>query len=176
MQGRTGVVGVEWRMTGELMATLLLIGSASQSDKSIIPQTIDAVVRCRGIAADAERLRCMDAAVDRMEAARTSGDLIVLDREKVAERRKAQFGLASDGELTPGAPAITEVTTTISSVGPSPTYGRYQIAVATGQVWETIGTVRFRPKIGGSVTLRTATLGGFRADLGREVVAVKRVK
>lgn len=159
-----------------LVLAALMLAPQTGAASGGTPQTIATLIKCRAISDDTERLRCMDAAVARMDEARSSGDLIVLDREKVVERRRAQFGLSSTGDAATGTAPIREVITTIRAVAPSPTYGRTQLELANGQVWETTGTMRFQPKPGSNVTLRAASLGGFRADMGREVVAVKRVR
>src|SRR5829696_6737424 len=57
------------------------------------PQPFEALVRCRAITGDAERLACFDRAAASLQAAAERRDVVVVDRQQVRESRRRLFGL-----------------------------------------------------------------------------------
>jgi len=165
-----------------LLAGLGLAGPASAQDADRSSKAFDAVAACRKIADIVERLACFDRSVDAFAAARSRGDVVVVDRTRVVERKRASFGLATVGnDVFGGGPEdrateVREVETTIRAV----TAGRgdlWTLELANGQVWRAVEALRFPPKPGQPVKLKTASLGGFRASVaGRSSVLVKRLR
>lgn len=164
-----------------LAAIVLPAGLAVAADKPSTSKLMDELASCRAIAGATERLACFDAASDKVITARKKGDLLVLDRGVVVERKKARFGLAlTDGAVFGGgvedqATEVKEVETTVKEVGEA-SYGRYHIAMANGMVWETTEPVRYTPKIGAKAVLSTGLLGAFKLKTDGLIVKVKRVR
>jgi hypothetical protein len=164
------------------MAALLPAGLAGAADKPAPTSRIfDDLAACRAITVDAERLACFDRTAGNAVAARSKGDLLVLDREKVVERKRARFGLAlSDGAVFGGgiedkATEVTEVNSTIREVGDGP-YSRYNVGLANGMVWQTTEPMRGVPKVGADVNLTNGLLGAFKMRTGGQMVKVKRLR
>lgn len=155
---------------------MLAAGSAGADDKTAVTRTVDAIDECRRISTDSERLACFDRAAAALVAARGKGELIVLDREKVVERRRQRFGLAMDSDPGINAAEVTELTLSVRTARPAKSPGRWDLELANGSVWQTIDPVRFAPKVGDEITLKIATMGGFRARIDGRSVLIKRVR
>lgn len=135
---------------------------------------IDDIQRCRDIRADTDRLACFDRASAALGVARGSGDVIVLDRKKVVEQRRRQFGL-NDGGSDSGV-EVKELQSTIRAVVPSRVPLRFDFELANGSVWQTIDTVR-APRSGAPIKVTVAALGGYRASIdGGRSFLVKRIR
>jgi hypothetical protein len=154
--------------------------TAAAEKQPDVSRTVDALSACRTLTEDARRLACFDRAVPAILAAREDGTLLVLDKEKVVERRRARFGLASDGaalgDAADKATAVRELTTTISSVAGAQ-YSRFNLALADGSVWQTVETARFEPRAGAAITIKAAALGAYKASIaGGTSIKVKRLR
>lgn len=152
-------------------------------DPADVSRTVDRLTECRVVPADADRLACFDRLAARIAAARTSGDLLVLDRRQVVERKRRSFGLANpSGDVLGGGEAdrVTEVTqldTTIRTAKPAAAYGRWNLELANGSVWQSVDTLPFPPRSSAPITLKNATLGGYRASIaGGRTFLVKRLR
>ncbi len=161
---------------------LLLLSAAIAQTPAASADSVDRLVTCRAVPDSSERLACFDRAVDRIAAARRSGEMIVLDRTKVVERKRKGFGLAqAPGDMFGGGPedAETEVrtlTTTVAIVQPA-AYGRYNLQLGNGMVWQTLDLMPFAPRTGAAITLRKTPFGGFRAHIeGEKPVLAKRMR
>ena len=164
-----------------LLTILPLLAVAAQAGTAPAA-SVDQLATCRTIAAAAERLACFDRLADRITAARQSGALIVLDRAEVVKRKNARFGLAgAPGEMFGGGKEDTEtqvreLVTTLAVVQPA-AYGRYNLQLANGMVWQTVDTLEYPPRVGAAITLKTTPFGGFRAYIaGEKPVLAKRVR
>ncbi|HEX8486460.1 hypothetical protein [Sphingomonas sp.] len=153
--------------------------AVADSDSS---KAFDVVTACRAITEPSERLACFDRTIAAFADARSKGDVVVVDRARVVERKRARFGLAMEtddlfgGGAEDRATAVRQLDTTIRSVSP----GRgdlWTMELANGSVWRAVEALRFPPKPGQTIRLVTAPLGGFRASVGgRSSVLVKRVR
>ncbi len=165
-----------------LLPALLIAFPAAAQNAADPSRTVDQLGECRAIIADAERLSCFDRLAERIVIARRSGELLVLDRKKVVERKRAGFGLAStSGELFGGgeedrATEVKELDTTIKVAAPAAAFGRWNLQLANGMVWQTVDTLSYPPKSGAPIKLKTASLGGFRASINGRSYLVKRLR
>lgn len=143
---------------------------------------VEEIGKCRGIASASERLQCFDRTAAPLVSAKESGRLLILDRERTVERKRARFGLTMDAPFgTAPNPdddptEVREISSTIAAVGPGG-YARYNLALANGSVWQTLDPVRFIPEKGAAITIRAAALGSFKAAItGLQTIKVKRVR
>ena len=72
--------------------------------------------------------------------------------------------------------AVTQVDTKIVSVKEAG-YARFRMQLANNTVWETIDPTSFAPRVGTAITLKRASLGGYRATIGdARSILVKRIR
>lgn len=84
-----------------LLALSAAPGALAQDDAG----PLNDLFACRDIAGDAERLACMDAAVDILRADTASGEVVAVDRQEIEEAEASQFGL-SGGFGLPDLPRV----------------------------------------------------------------------
>lgn len=164
-------------------AALLLAAPAAAQTAADASRTVDQLGQCRAVSADGERLACFDRLAERIVAARKSGDLLVLDRKQVVDRKRRAFGLANPtanvfgGGAEDEATEVTELDTTVQSAAATANPGRWNIQLANGMVWQSIDSLPVPPRSGAPIKLKTAILGGYRASInGGRSFLVKRVR
>jgi hypothetical protein len=144
------------------------------SDRALAP-----LVACRPIADPRARATCYDAALDKLQQSVADRAVVVMDREQV----KASFGFGGSQPLPRSVAAkalpepiqeIDSTVTTVQSLG----YDNWAIRLASGAVWRTTDSaLAFPPKVGATVKIRRASLGGYTMFLGRnQTVRVLRAK
>ncbi|WP_343526537.1 hypothetical protein [Sphingomonas sp.] len=146
-------------------------------------RAVDALIACRTLGEDATRLACFDRAAAALSQARASGELMVLDRQTVVARKQQRFGLTTQtGEMFGGAPAdeateVRQLIGKIAAIVPAKAYGRFDIQLDNGSVWQTTEALPFPPKAGADVTIRQGSLGAYRASIaGGRSILVKRIR
>lgn len=165
------------------LPVLLTLSPATAQRGVDASRTVDQLAECRAIAANTERLACFDRLAERIALARKSGELLVLDRTQVVERKRRAFGLANpSGNVFGGgaedkATEVTEVETTIQAASKTANPGRWNLQLANGMVWQSVDSLPFPPQVGASIRLKAALLGGYRASLnGGRTFLVKRLR
>lgn len=145
------------------------------------PLTGDAggLLECRAITDDTRRLACFDRIAGRVAA----DDLVVIDRKRLARERRQRFGLPAEGDGALAAatngkvPAVQAFSSTVRNAERARDYGRWDIELADGTVWQSVDASSFPPASGAAITIRRAPLGGFRASVpGRTSFLVKRLR
>jgi hypothetical protein len=105
---------------------------------------------------------------------------MVVDRQRTVERRRARFGLAmNDADERAAALDPTEVREQQSTVAAvtSGGFARFNLTLANGAIWQTVEPIRFAPKKGDAITIRSGTLGTFKASVpGLATMKVKRLR
>ncbi len=158
----------------------LSTSQATAAQAPTTPAPFQNLVACRQIADAAERLACFDREVAAVETAAAQREIVVVDREKIDNTRRATFGLA----LPPGtvvdedgkAPAMDKVEArvkTASQVG----YGKWAIELDNGARWIQIDSRKLtsEPRPGHSVTIRRAAMGSYLANIdGQTAIRVRR--
>ena len=165
------------------MLALSGTGAASQPVSALPdtrPQTVDRLMACRELTADAARLSCYDAAVSAFESAQQQGDVVVVDRAQVSEARRQLFGFAlprvtlfDQDERAAPVDAIETTLVRATQTGE----GRWVFTLADDGVWRQIDSERvtFRNRPGVAVRIRRAALGSYLMTLeGSRAVRVRR--
>ncbi|WP_375421279.1 hypothetical protein [uncultured Sphingomonas sp.] len=160
-----------------ILSMMLTAAVGAQSRRA--EGSVDAVVACRAERDDAVRLACFDRASATIATVRQSGELIVLDRQKVVARRRRSFGLPSANALAvadvSGA-TVKELDGVVRAIRPTRTPGRYIFELTDKSAWEMLEPTS-PPGIADTVKITAVRLGGFRAKIGRSrTVMVKRVR
>lgn len=174
MRGRMLVVA---SALASALAIPAVAGAAEEGTRSVA-----AMLACRTTADDAERLRCFDRAVADVAAARSSGELVTLDRSKVVSARRKVFGLpaarpgraAADG--ADALAAVQQIDAVVTETRPAE-YGRFLIALKGNGVWKNAEPLGSPPAKGAAIRIVRAGFGGFRATVGKgRAFLIKRVQ
>jgi hypothetical protein len=134
------------------------------------PELFEALVRCRTVAGDAERLQCFDSAAAALEQATERRELVVVDRAQVRESRRRLFGLplpslpifGGGDEGREDEEEITSLEGTVASASQD-SLGHWMVRLADGSLWIQTDNrpIAFRPRNGQPVVINRGALGSF---------------
>jgi hypothetical protein len=154
--------------------------SAAPAPSSAAAAPVQAVIACRSIAVDAQRLACFDKAVAAMGEAQTKGDLVTLDREQRRTVRRQAFGLSLPAfnlfDRGEKAEDVDRLTGTIASAREDG-FGKWTVRLQDGAVWvQTDDSALGRPPHAGStVVISKGVLGSFFMKIdGQQAVRARR--
>ena len=146
------------------------------------PEAFEALVRCRSVTGDAERLRCFDAAAAALEQAAASRDLVVVDRKQIREAKRGLFGLdipdfnPFGGGGDDGVEEIKSIESTIRSATRDET-GHWIVTLEDNSIWVQTDNYPFAvdPKRGHKVKIVKASMGSYMMRVnGQPGVRAKR--
>jgi hypothetical protein len=161
-------------LTGLACALVPLHCAAQTTDTA--PAALQNVLQCRAIADEKARLACYDSSVGQLETARTSGAVVVVDREEVRKARRGLFGfhlpslgLFGHGDKADGGDDVDEIKE-INGVVRSAVKnadGGWIITLEDGARWEQTAAMTFgrRPRAGSKVTIKRGVLGSFKMSI-----------
>lgn len=139
---------------------------------------------CRGVADEAQRLACYDAAAAAVDAAEASGDLVVMDRGQVQTAKRSLFGFDT-GALNifdRGDPerrvVVDNVTLTVERAYRGEG-GKWVVVMSDGQVWKQVDNTNLYnpPKRGSEAKIRKAALGSYFMNIdGQTAIRARREK
>lgn len=138
-----------------------------------------AVIDCRGLADNAARLACYDAAAAKMDQAEAHGDIVVVDRKQATQAHREAFGLPMPSlDFINRALKPEEVDRIEGEVrsARADASGNWTIALVDGAQWRQIsGELNTAPKPGAKVSIRKGTLGSFLMNIdGQPAIKVHR--
>jgi hypothetical protein len=144
------------------------------------PEAFEALVRCRAIGDEAERLRCFDAASATLQQAAENRDLVVVDRKQIREAKRGLFGLDIPN-LNPFGGAedeeeIKSIESVVQSAERDP-FGRWVVKLEDGSTWAQTDDLPLAvaPKRGQKVKVVKASLGSYMMRVnGQPGVKAKR--
>lgn len=120
---------------------------------------------CKLITERDARVDCYDAAMESFGAAERQGSIVVVERERVLEARRAVFGFSLP--IFPGLPggeaeALNEVETTLDRATYMAGSG-WTFHLADGSTWRQIDTtpLQFRARSGLPIKVRRAAMGSY---------------
>lgn len=148
------------------------------------PEVFQKLIDCKAIPDSAQRLSCFEAATDKMEAAFASENLYITDRNQVREARRSLFGLPMPniGKLFGGSGEDEEeeqFTTIHSTIQQADDlgYGKMQLVLADGAVWQTTEVNKFPPHKGQTIEIRRGLAGGYMMRAGKGAdIRIKRIR
>ena len=157
------------------MGGLASIAAAQNSADDAGGRSVKALTECRAITADTARLACFDRAAAALAAAVEAKDVAIVDRQEIRRARRSLFGFALPsfsflgGDDRGGAqdadPAreaeFQEINSTVKSARASGSYGRFDITLDDGAVWQNTETLRVAPRSGAAVRIRRAAMGSY---------------
>ncbi len=160
-------------------AGLAIAAAAHAKDKDPTAAAFKAVLDCRALKDDAQRLACYDAATTRMSEAETKGEIVVIDRAQATQAHKEAFGLP--------VPSLSFVTKALKpedvdrvdgvvEAARADVNGNWTLRLKDGAVWRQIsGDLARAPRNGSKVTIRKGTLGSFLMNVdGQPSIKVHR--
>lgn len=143
---------------------------------------VEELVRCRGESAEAERVRCYDAAVDALSRATAEGSVVVVDREEVRKTRRSLFGFSLPklplfrGDRSAEEEQTEEIEAKIASAR-SLGYGKFVIVLDSGARWQTTEPINYgsAPAAGLPIRIKRGALGAYfiSVDGGRSVKGMR---
>lgn len=128
------------------------------------------LVECRSVTDSIARLACFDSAVASLETAERQGDVVVVERQRLQEARRAIFGFAApqlpDFITGGGQDSIDSIETTLVSATQN---NGWTLHLADGSIWKQADAmpVSFRVKEGTPVRVRRAAMGSYLLAVGR---------
>jgi hypothetical protein len=142
----------------------------------------EALLSCRGMSDDAQRLACYDAAAGRMGEAEKSGDIVVVDRAQAEETRREAFGFNIPGlsvfDRGEKSRPLDSVSGVVAQARQGPD-GKWLVELEGGAAWQQTDAAFLskKPKPGSKAEIRKATVAGFFMKLDDQpAVRARRVR
>ena len=157
------------------MASALVIPGAAAAQQEMtaaaLPLQFSAVLDCRAIKADEERLACYDRTVAALDSARAAKEIFVADKAQIQETKRGLFGYAMPKVPVLGdedSEQINEITARVSA-SRNDANGRFILQLDNGSRWRQIETVDMRtPRTGDSIVIKRAALGSYMAKINNQ--------
>ncbi|MCA6322212.1 MAG: hypothetical protein IM652_11305 [Phenylobacterium sp.] len=180
-----------------LVILVILSGGPALAQQPPPSGTLDLLLSCRSVRADADRLACFDRASASLAEAEAGGALVVMDRAKVeAVRRQAfVFSIPSIADLMPrGRSGPGSGPGSEAGSGPESDQalrqveagvvaarlgrdGKWVLSLDNGSVWRQTDTesVLRPPRAGSRVVIKSAAMGSFLLSVdGQRSIRVRR--
>ncbi|WP_436355649.1 hypothetical protein [Brevundimonas sp. CEF1] len=131
---------------------------------------LQSLMECRSIADSGARLNCFDSATASLETAERQGEVVVVERQRLQEARRAIFGFTApqlpDFITGDRQDQIESIETTLVSATQN---NGWTLHLADGSVWKQVDAmpVSFRVKEGTPVRVRRAAMGSYLLAVGR---------
>ncbi len=166
--------------------TLLALPAAAADNGHAADRVLAQMVACRQNPDARARAVCYDAAFDRLQQQIAQRQVVIVDREQVAQDRKSLFGFsggehraapvreAKQAKLQP-VEDLAEIDSTVTSAT-SYGYEQWTIRLANGAIWRsTEAGITVSPRPGTKVHIHRALMGSFfmKVGSGRTVRAMR---
>ncbi len=170
------------------LAALLLCSAAAPAGAATVKleakraAVLDTLAACRKEASDAQRLACFDKAVAALDEAEAKGQVVVVDREQVAQVKRQAFGFSlpalSFFSARGGAQEnVDRVSYTLDHAGRTAA-GLWVLTTTEGAVWmQTEGDEQLRPDPhkGSTLAVRHAALSSYFCNVdGQRAIRCNR--
>ena len=161
-------------------ALVLLMPAQAMAQEPASSPLILALLRCRSQTDEASRLRCFDAAAATLADATAAGSVVLVDREQVRRTRRSLFGFSlpklsffsGDNSQEEEPDEIEGKVRSISQIG----NGRLAMTLEEGGSWQTTETLARVPRVGSTVRIKKAALGGYFIIFGSRSARAMRVR
>jgi hypothetical protein len=165
------------------VAGVLVVGAAlAETAASPLPAAVQRLLDCRATGADAARLSCYDAAVSDLGRLISSGDLVVVDHERVVAVKRQAFGFALPSlslfERSDKAVELHQIAGTVARATQQ-SDGKWLIELEDGGVWQQTDNERLSryPHKGSKAEIRKKSLGSYFLNLdGQRALRMRRVQ
>ena len=172
-------------LAAPLLALLTLAAPAASAPVKLEAKraaVLDALASCRKETADAQRLACFDKAVAALDEAEAKGQVVVVDREQVAQVKRQAFGFslpALSFFSARGAPEekMDRVSYTLDHAGRAGN-GAWVLTTTEGPVWvqtDVTETLTGDPHKGSTLAVRHAALSSYFCNVdGQRAIRCNR--
>lgn len=160
------VIGKMFAVSGLFIAASLHANQCYAGDvASPRAQSVQRLFECKAITDGAARLACFDAAAESLEIAERQGDIVMVERARVLESRRALFGFTLPDVtslLGTDADQLDAVETTLERASNTSGAG-WTFHLADGSIWRQIDNTRldFRATAGLTVKIRRGAMGTY---------------
>jgi hypothetical protein len=168
---------------GMLIAvTVALLAGGSASNAAERVKGLGQLLDCRKVTETAARLACYDAAIEGVDHALTSGEVVVVDQQQISTAKRQAFGFSLPSLSIfdhSGQPAALEQLVATVSRAYQHSDGRWVLELESGAIWEQtdLEHVVRDPHKGSKAEIRKAALGSFFINLdGQRAIRAKRVQ
>jgi len=163
------------------IAVMALGAAVAQTAGSPLPAAVQRLLDCRK-APDAARLACYDGAMAEFAKLVASGDIVVVDHERVAKVKRQAFGFSLPSlslfEHSDKPQELEQIAATVARASLSGD-SKWTIELDDGSVWQQTdaGNLAKYPKKGSKAEVRKAAMGSYFMNLdGQRALRVKRVQ
>lgn len=171
---------------GTALAVLALGAAVAETTTSGLPGAVQRLLDCRGQSADAARLACYDAAVGELSRLIASGEVVVVDHERVATVKRQAFGFSlpslslfeRGGGGAKDAGELQQISGVVAEAYQRGD-GKWIVTLEDGGVWQQTDDEKLLrgAKKGWKVEVRKAALGSFFMNVdGQRALRVQRVR
>jgi hypothetical protein len=165
------------------VAGVLVVGAAlAETAASPLPAAVQRLLDCRATSAEAARLACYDAAVSELGRLISSGDLVVVDHERVVAVKRQAFGFALPSlslfERGDKAVELQQITGAVARATLQ-SDGKWLIELEDGGVWQQTDNEHLSryPHKGSTAEVRKKSLGSYFMNLdGQRALRMRRMQ
>lgn len=168
-------------LAGALLMTAFPVASQEKTAKNY-PESFNALMECRNIAAAEARLACFDARSSALASAVQAGDVALADKAQITETKKELFGFSTQNvkifQSPDGRDSFEQIEDVIKAADQLNT-GQWTLTLPNGAVWMQIDTalIAVDPKPGMKISIRRAAMGSFMARIGQQpAIRVRRIR
>jgi hypothetical protein len=180
-------MGASRRLTWSLgMGGLVLVlGAAAVAETagSGLPAAVQKLLDCRAVTPDAARLACYDTAVADFGRLIGTGEIVVVDHERVAKVKRQAFGFSLPSlnlfERPNAKPAELDHIAAVAASAYQNKDGKWVVELEDGAVWRQTDSdhLPLGAHKGSKVEIRKAALGSFFMNIdGQRALRAERVK
>ncbi|MFC5371472.1 hypothetical protein ACFPIF_02855 [Brevundimonas faecalis] len=161
-----------------LVVLLTATGTSAQNSPDQRAALLQRLNECRSVASPEARLACFDAASAALDQAERNGDVVVVERGRIEDARRAIFGFTAPRlPAFLGGPEQSDIESIETTLVSATRNDGWTVRLADGSVWKQTDTaaVSFRPVEGTPVRVRRAAMGSYLMTVGRNpAMRVKR--
>lgn len=176
-------IGTAAALTGMmLMSTAALAAEKTPQSRSAM---LTRLVDCKSIAQPNERLACYDREVAALDAAESSKQIMVVDKEQVRKTRRSLFGLElpdlgifGGGDKSDDADEVSKIEAKVKSASRNP-YGQWSFELEDGARWVQTDdhVLAIEPKAGDTILIKRAAFGSYMANVnGQRTFRIQRTR
>jgi hypothetical protein len=166
---------------GAVTAALALGVALAETAGSPLPAAVQRLLDCRS-APDASRLACYDGAVAEFSRLVASGEIVVVDHERVAKVKRQAFGFSLPSlslfERGDKPAELQQITGAVARAYQNGA-GKWIVELQDGGVWEQTDDEKLlrEPRKGSKVEIRKAAMGSFFMNIdGQRALRAKRIQ